>query len=249
MSTITTTSSSNLMNIISNLNDVRDASFEELVITDEYCINIAEAVDAHAAIERAHYRTRRTMVRQWHDHKEFNFFVDGKGQGYVAKASRGDFVRYETLFGIKYSLYSYKVYIAPAIDVANLGFAVLDELRRARGEQSAHVADGCFLGDVIIAPEEWLKAISKKQPVEYRALRELKQTRKECSQAARKAALELRALKATGETAVFRTLKDEEPVKITCITKDIFGVEDSEGNKGIWSLRDICLHTNILDII
>lgn len=240
---------SNLRNLINDLNDVRDASFDELVITDEYGINIAEAVDAHAAIERALYRTRRTMVHQWHDHKELTFLVDSKRRGYVAKAIRGEFVRSEKLFGIEYRHYDYKVWIIPAIDIANLGFAVLDEALRARGEHSAHVADGCFLGDIITTPEEWLNDIQSTQPVEVRALRELKHTRKECSKAARKAALELRALEATGETVELRTLKHEEPIKVTWAAKDSFKVEDSEGNKDVWSLKTICLHTNILDII
>lgn len=241
--------SSNLRSLISDLNDVRDANFDELVITDEYRVDIAEANSDHNAIERALYRTRRTMVHQWHDHKELTFIVDNKGRGYVAKAIRGEFVRSEKLFGIEYRLYGYKIYIIPAIDVANLGFAVLDEVLRARGERSAHVADGCFLGDIIITPEEWLNDIQSTQPVEVRALRELKHTRKECSKAARKAALELRALEATGETVELRTLKYEEPIKVTWAAKDLFKVEDSEGNKDMWSLKTICLQTDILDII
>lgn len=247
---ITNISRNNLKNLIDNMNDVRDAVFDELVITDEYSVNIAEAVDAHAAIERALYRTRRTMVRQWHDHKELTFFMDDAQRGYVAKAIRGDFVRSEMLFGIIYKLYSYKVYIIPAIDVANFGFAVLDEVRRARfTDHCAHVADGYWLGDVIIAPEEWLDDVNKAQPVETRALRELKQLRKEFSKASRKAALELRALEATGETVQLRTLKHEEPIKVTWVGEDLFEVEDSDGLKGIWSLKTVALHTNILDII
>lgn len=177
------------------------------------------------------------------EHKGLYFVVNQYGNGYVAKAAKGDF------FGL-----DYKVTIVTATAVANAAFVALAAVRAERGRAfEEHVADGWYLRDIIDAPDEWLDAIAKKQPQEARALKELKELQMACAEAGRKAAKSLRALEATGESVELRTLDSQELLSFTW--KDsykgetCFRAEDDCGRTETWTLRDVCLRTNILDII
>lgn len=185
------------------------------------------------------------------DHKDMFFVVDIYGNGYVAKVVQGDFYGYDAE-GV--AMYDFEVTVLTATDVANSGFAAVAEVRAARGRAfEKHVTDGWYLRGVIDAPEAWLDAIAKAQPEEARALRELKELQRQCALQGRKAALSLRALEATGESVELRTLDSQELLSFTW--KDsykgetCFRAEDDRGRMETWSLRDICLRTNILDII
>lgn len=224
-------------------------TFDEIALEEEkgWTVVVPNEIDA---IEKAMHQTRDTGVRRWYLRKNFAFIVDNKGRGYAVKAKRGDFRSEENFFGRKVKNYEYKVSIIPVIDIVNIGFAVLKQVRWERGgDGSAHVADGYWLRNIIGAPEEFLEDIEEVQPVEARALRELRQIRREFKKAADKATAELKKLAKTGETIPVRTFKFNEKIEVTHFDLDYFDVEDTEGDKDIWSLKTICLETNILDII
>lgn len=177
------------------------------------------------------------------EHKGLYFVVNQYGNGYVAKAAKGDF------FGL-----DYKVTIVTATAVANAAFVALAAVRAERGRAfEEHATDGWYLRDIIDAPQEWLDAIQKAQPEEARALKGLKELQERCAVAGKKASLSLRALEATGETVELRTLDTQEKLSFTWDFsykgEEYFKVEDDHGVSDLWSLRDICLKTNILDII
>lgn len=185
------------------------------------------------------------------DHKGLHFVVTQSGKGFVAKVAKGDSCGYNRE-GIE--LYNYTVAFASSTDIANSAFVALSAVRAARGRAfEEHVADGWYLRGVIDAPEEWLNAISKAQPQEAHALRELKELQMACAEAGRKATKSLRALEATREAVRFRTLDTKEKVtfswKASSLGEDLFRADDRNGVSSVWTLRDICLRTDILDII
>ena len=185
------------------------------------------------------------------DHRDMYFVVDCFGNGYVTKVVQGDFYGYDRE-GV--ALHDFEVTILTATDVANAAFASLAEVRAARGRAfEEHVADGWYLRSVIDAPDEWLDAIAKKQPEEARALKELKELQGQCALQGRKAALSLRALEASGEAVELRTLDTKELLSFkwdfAFDSEAYFVAKDDHGVSDLWSLRDICLKTNILDII
>lgn len=184
-------------------------------------------------------------------HRDMYFVVDCFGYGYVTKVAQGDFYGYDRE-GV--ALHDFEVTIVTATDVANTAFASLAEVRAARGRAfEKHTADGWYLRSIIDAPDEWLDAIAKKQPEEARALKELKELQKQCAVAGRKASLSLRALEASGEAVELRTLDTHEVLSFTWDfafdTEAYFVAKNDHGATDLWSLRDICLKTNILDII
>lgn len=186
-----------------------------------------------------------------YDHKSLQFVVDCYGEGYVTKVVKGDFYGYNAE-GV--AEYDYEVTAVTATDIANAATIALTEVRAERGRAfEQHVADGWYCRDVIDAPTEWLDAIAKKQPAEAKVLKELKELQKSCTLAGRKATLSLRALEATGETVELRTLDKNVPLAVTWDfsfnDEAYFHVEDDHGVTDLWTLRDICLETNILDII
>ena len=185
------------------------------------------------------------------DHKGLYFVVSHSGKGFVAKVAKGDSCGYNRE-GIE--LYNYTVAFASSTDIANSAFVALSAVRAARGRAfEEHVADGWYLRGVIDAPEEWLEAIRKAQPEEAHALKELKELQKACAEAGRKATKSLRALEATREAVRFRTLDTQEKVtfswKASSLGEDLFRADDRNGVSSVWTLRDICLRTDILDII
>ena len=185
------------------------------------------------------------------DHKGLYFVVSHSGKGFVAKVAKGDSCGYNRE-GIE--LYNYTVAFASSTDIANSAFVALSAVRAARGRAfEEHVADGWYLRGVIDAPEEWLEAIRKAQPEEAHALKELKELQKACAEAGRKATKSLRALEATREAVRFRTLDTQEKVtfswKASSLGEDLFRADDRDGVSSVWTLRDICLKTDILDII
>ena len=185
------------------------------------------------------------------DHKGLYFVVSQSGKGFVAKVAKGDSCGHNRE-GV--ALYDYEVTVASATDIANSAFVALSAVRAARGRAfEEHVADGWYLRGVIDAPEEWLKAIQKAQPAEALALKELKELQKDCAEAGRKATKSLRALEATREAVRFRTLDTQEKVtfswKASSLGEDLFRADDKDGRSSVWTLRDICLRTNILDVI
>lgn len=185
------------------------------------------------------------------DHRDLHFVVNIHGHGFVTKVVKGDFYGYDSE-GV--AIYDYEVTVLTASAIAHNAFASLAEVRAARGRAyEKHAADGWYLRDVIDAPDEWLNAIQKKQPEEARALRELKELQKQCAVAGRKASLSLQALEATGESVELRTLDTQELLSFSWDfafdTEAYFVAEDVHGVTNMWSLRDICLKTNILDII
>lgn len=191
------------------------------------------------------------------DHNGLHFVVSQSGEGFVAKVAKGDSCGYGVYDREGIELYNYSVAFASATDIANAAYVALTAVRAARGRAfEEHVADGWFLRGVIDAPEEWLEAIRKAQPEEAKALAELKKLQKACAVAGRKAALSLRALEATGEAVRFRTLDTQEKMTFSRrsrngsnLEEDFFYAVDKDGKAEIWSLRDICLRTDILDII
>lgn len=185
------------------------------------------------------------------DHKGLSFVVSQSGKGFVAKVAKGDSCGYNRE-GVE--LFDYDVTVASSTDIANSAFVALSAVRAARGRAfEQHTADGWYLRGVIDAPEEWLEAIHKAQPAEAIALKELKELQKDCAVAGRKATLSLRALEATREAVRFRTLDTQEKVtfswKASNLGEDLFRADDKDGRSSVWTLRDICLKTNILDII
>ena len=185
------------------------------------------------------------------DHKGLYFVVTHSGKGFVAKVTQGDSCGYNRE-GIE--LYNYTVAFASSTEIANSAFVALSAVRAARGRAfEGHVADGWYLRGVIDAPAEWLDAIQKAQPEEAKALKELKELQMACAEAGRKATKSLRALEATREAVRFRTLDTQEKVtfswKASSLGEDLFRADDRDGVSSVWTLRDICLKTNILDII
>lgn len=229
--------------------DIPLADFDEIADIENVGWTVVASNDDEA-IAKALRQTRDTSVRRWYPRKNFTFIVDNRGRGYAAKAERREFRSEEYLFGCKFRTYEYFVRIIPVIDIANIGFAVLEQVRRERGgDKSAHIADGYWLRNIIGAPEEFLEDIEEAQPVEARALRELRQIRRDFKKAADKATKELMRLSKTGETVPVRTFRFNEKIEVTHFDLDFFDVVDTEGDKDVWSLRTICLETNILDII
>ena len=224
-------------------------SFDDIVLEEErgWTVVASNEIDA---IEAAMRQLRGCSVRHQYLRKNFMFITDKHGRGYAARARRGEFHHEELFFGCKVKKYEYFVTIIPVIDIVNIGFAVLKQVRWERGGNGGeHVADGYWLRNVIGAPEEFLEEIENTQPVEARALRELRQIRREFKKAADKATKELRKLAKTGESVTLRTFYFNEKIEVKYFDIDYFDVEDTEGEKDIWSLKTICLETNILDII
>lgn len=229
--------------------DIPCADFDEIADIENVGWTVVACNDTEA-IAKALRQTRDTGVRRWYPRKNFTFIVDNKGRGYAAKAEQKELRSEEILFGCKFKTYEYFVSIIPVIDIANIGFAVLEQVRRQRGgDEGAHVADGYWLRNIIGAPEEFLADIEAVQPVEVRALRELRQIRRDFKKAADKATEELMKLAKTDETVTLRTFKFHEKIEVAHFDLNYFEVVDTEGDKDIWSLRTICLATNILDII
>lgn len=188
------------------------------------------------------------------DHKGLYFVVSRSGKGFVAKVAKGDSCGYGHYDREGVELFDYEVAFVSATALANSAFVALTAVRAARGRAfEQHTADGWYLRSVIDAPQEWLDAIQKAQPEEARALRELKDLQKACAEAGRKATLSLRALERTREPIRFRTLDTKEKVtftwKASSLGEDLFRAVDKDGRAETWSLRDICLRTDILDII
>lgn len=257
MSTINTTTSSTIDSTIvrpfnkyrADYADIPFVDFDEIADMEErgWTVVVSNKIDA---IEKALRQTRGTGVRRWYPRKTFTFIVDNKGRGYAAKAERREFKSEELFFGCKITNYEYFVTIIPVIDIVNIGFAVLDQVRRARGgDEGAHVADGYWLKNVICAPDEFIEDISAVQPVEAKALRELRQIRREFKKAADKASAELMQLAKTGETIPVRTFRFNEKIEVKHFDLNYFDVFDTEDDTDVWSLKTICLETNILDII
>ena len=224
-----------MSNTIINFNNIAPSSTTS-VLTSDYKDAISTAVFGG-----------RNII----DHRGLQFVVNGHGNGYVTKVVKGDFYGYNAE-GV--AEYDYEVTAVTATDIANAAIIALTEVRAARGRAfEQHVADGWYLRDIIDAPQEWLDAIAKKQPAEARTLKELKELQKSCATAGRKASLSLRALEATGETVELRTLDKNVPLTVTWKysfdDEAYFYIEDDHGVSDTWSLRDICLRTNILDII
>ena len=229
--------------------DIPFVTFDEIALLEQRGWTVV-ADNEKAAIEKALRQTRSTGVYRWYPRKEFAFIVDNKGRGYAVKAERREFRSEEILFGCKFKNYEFFVTIIPVIDIVNIGYMVLDQVRRARGgNESAHVADGYWLKNVIGAPDEFIEDIESTQPVEAKALRELRQVRREFKKAVDKATAELMKLQGTEETATLRTFKFNEKIEVTHFDLNFFDVANTEGDKDIWSLKTICLETNILDII
>lgn len=185
------------------------------------------------------------------DHKGLYFVVTQSGKGFVTKVAKGDSYGYNRE-GVE--LFDFEVAFVSATDIANSAFVALSAVRAERGRAfEQHVADGWYLRNVIDAPEEWLNAISKAQPQEAHALKELKELKMACAEAGRKATKSLRALEATREAVRFRTLDTKEKVtfswKASSLGEDLFRADDRNGVSSVWTLRDICLRTDILDII
>lgn len=229
--------------------DIPFVDFDEIADMEErgWTVVVSNKIDA---IEKALRQTRNSGVRRWYPRKTFTFIVDNKGRGYAAKAERREFHSEEVFFGCKITNYEYFVTIIPVIDIVNMGYAVLEQVRRARGgDEGAHIADGYWLKNLIGAPDEFIEDISAVQPVEAKALRELRQIRRDFKKAADKASAELMQLAKTGETIPVRTFRFNEKIEVKHFDLNYFDVFDTEGDKDIWSLRTICLATNILDII
>lgn len=255
MSTIDITSSINPVTMRefdkyrANYAGIPFVSFDDIVLEEElgWTVVASNEGDAMRAAMRS---TRGTDIRRFYPRKAFVFAMDNKGRGYAIKAERGDFRREETFFGCKVKNYEYKVFIIPVIDIVNIGFAVLKQVHWERGgDGEAHIADGYWLRNVIGAPDEFLEDIEEVQPVEARALRELRQIRRDFKKAADKATKELRKLAKTGESVTLRTFYFNEKIEVKHFDLDFFDVEDTEGDTDVWSLKTICLETNILDII
>lgn len=257
MSTIDITSSTNNSSFYGLLEyryrskdtNIPFVSFDEIALAEQRGWTVV-ASNEKDAIEKALRQTRGTGVRRWYPRKQFAFVIDNKGRGYAVKAERGDFRSEEVFFGTKSRNYGFFVTIIPVIDIVNMGYAVLEQVRRARGgDESAHIADGYWLKNIIEAPEEFLEDIETVQPVEARALRELRQVRREFKKAVDKATAELMKLQGTKETIPVRTFRFNEKIEVSHFDLNFFDVVNTEGEKDIWTLKTICLETNILDII
>ena len=234
---------------LANYADIPFVDFDEIALAEEtgWTVVVSNQIDA---IEKALRQTRGTGVRRWYPRKSFTFIVDNKGRGYAAKAERREFRSEEMFFGTKIRNYEYLVTIIPVIDIVNIGFAVLKQVRWERGgDEGAHIADGYWLRNVIGTPDEFIENIEEVQPVEAKALRELRQIRRDFKKAADKASAELMQLAKTGETATLRTFRFNEKIEVTHFDLNFFDVANSEDEKDTWSLKTICLETNILDII
>lgn len=187
-------------------------------------------------------------------HNGLRFVVTHSGEGFVTKVTKGDFYGYQGEGDDCVATYDYELTVVSATDIANAAFVALTEVRAARGRAfEEHAADGWYLRGIIDAPTEWLDAIQKAQPEEARALKGLKELQERCAVAGKKASLSLRALEATGETVELRTLDTHEKLSFSWDYsyqgEEFFRAEDADGRSSTWTLRDICLRTNILDII
>lgn len=255
MSNTTKTSGSNNTNVrallkyCADYKDIPFVDFDEIALAEKTGWTVV-STNEKDAIEKAMRQTRNSGVRRWYLRKNFAFVVDNKGRGYAAKAERGDFRSEEVFFGTKFRNYEFLVTIIPIIDIVNIGFAVLKQVRWERGgDGNEHVADGYWLKNIIGAPDEFIEDIEEVQPVEAKALRELRQVRRDFKKAVDKATAELMKLAKTGETVPVRTFKFNEKIEVTHFDLNFFDVVNTEGDKDIWSLKTICLETNILDII
>lgn len=234
---------------IADYADIPFVSFDEIALEEETGWTVV-STNEKDAIEKAMRQTRNSGVRRWYPRKDFAFVVDNKGRGYAVKAERREFRSEEILFGCKFKNYEFLVTIIPIIDIVNIGFAVLKQVRWERGgDGNEHIADGYWLKNIIGAPDEFIEDIEEVQPVEAKALRELRQVRREFKKAVDKASAELMNLSKTGETIPVRTFRFNEKIEVTHFDLNYFDVVNSEDEKDVWSLRTICLATNILDII
>lgn len=230
--------------------DIPFVTFDEIAAIEQRGWTVV-ALQELGAIDMAMRQTRNTGVWGWYPRKNFAFIVDHKGCGYAAKAERGESCGEEHFRGgSKSKKYEYFVKIIPVIDIANIGFAVLQQVRRQRGgDGNGHVADGYWLKNIVEAPDEFLEDIKEVQPVEAHALRELRQIRRDFKSAFAKATYELRELTRTDETIPVRTFRFNTKIEVTHFDLNYFKVVDDEGDEDTWSSKTICLETNILDII
>lgn len=248
-STINNGTVRSLMHYRADYADIPFVDFDEIALAEETGWTVV-STNEKDAIEKAMRQTRNSGVRRWYLRKNFAFVVDNKGRGYAAKAERGDFRSEEVFFGTKFRNYEFLVTIIPVIDIVNIGFAVLKQVRWERGgDGNEHIADGYWLKNVIGAPDEFLEDIEEVQPVEAKALRELRQIRRDFKKAVDKATAELMRLQGTEKTIPVRTFRFNEKIEVKHFDLNFFDVVDTEGDKDIWSLKTICLATNILDII
>lgn len=229
--------------------DIPFVTFDEIALHEQKGWTVV-STNEKDAIEKAMRQIRDTGVWRWYLRKNFAFVVDNKGRGYAAKAERREFKSEEIFFGTKFRNYEFFVTIIPVIDIVNIGYMVLEQVRRARGgDKGAHIADGYWLRNVIGAPDDFIEDIEEVQPVEAKALRELRQVRRDFKKAADKASAELMNLEGTEETIPVRTFRFNEKVEVKHFDLNFFDVVNTEGEKDVWSLKTICLETNILDII
>lgn len=228
------------------------------ITSSKYAVTF-DSIATSATVEKvSSYEDAISSAVCWYqsilDHKGLYFVVSHSGKGFVAKVAKGDSCGYGGYDREGTEMFNFEVAFASATDIANAAYVALTAVRAARGRAfEEHTADGWYLRQVIDAPDEWLDAIQKAQPEEARALKGLKELQKACAEAGRKATKSLRALEATREPIRFRTLDTKEKMtfswKASSLGEDLFRAVDKDGRAETWSLREICLRTDILDII